>query len=718
MLDLLLRLVRPKPLSPLPPPQPSAGIRVAVQPVQPAAGVPAMPPVQDDDDPLRDVPRYPPFDAGIPVKPIDMVLASQSELIGRIFRTAGVSREEFDKFYQPAIRNLARHVHLLPATDTENHQGAGGLFCFALEIGLYSLQMANASVFPVGGGVERRFHMTPKWSLATFLAGICSQLYRTVGTMVVLTREHEQWQPLLMPIYDWSVSANSDRYFIRWLEDRNQSGAQASSAYVVNLIVPVSVMQHLAIDNNLVLPAMSAAITGGSSGDNPILKIINPITSRVIMEDRKRSVRNYGHMTVGTHLEPHLLDAMIRLIRGGTWSWNNRNAVIWIGSDGVFISWTDAAQAVVNLMTRDGYAGIPRDPDTLADMLTGCGVFEAPKKGGKYWTITPPDVSGVIDTAVKLTNPQQVFPAGFDFAPLAAVTLGMSAATPTAPAKAVPAGAQNRKASTPASAAPQPSTPPTTTATNTETVPAERPVPEMPARETAPAAVPVTPEPPPLAAHSGEHDIEIDTATGEILRAEPPGYVASPPPPAAPPPAKNTASLEKPSGQGSQGSQGKSNQRKPGSGGEPKAQTREQPRPPASPATGKSNAPSPTKPTSPSSEDEPVLPGPAAERLLAMIKPENARLLKDIFRGYQKGKLTGVIGSLPQGLGISHEELVGHGRPAMEFIQELAERQWLWVDKTKPTRSLHLLEHNGKQHRFIVLKPDIATGLGFTYEAP
>ncbi len=110
-------------------------------------------PQYDPSDPLADVPRYPPFDTGIPVKSPEQIVASQAELVARIFRTAGVSRDEFAKLYEPIIAALARHHHLLPATATSHHRGAGGLFRMALEIGMHSLQGANAGgvPFPVEG---------------------------------------------------------------------------------------------------------------------------------------------------------------------------------------------------------------------------------------------------------------------------------------------------------------------------------------------------------------------------------------------------------------------------------------------------------------------------------------------------------------------------------------------------------------------------------------
>jgi conjugal transfer pilus assembly protein TraI len=269
--------------------------------------------------------RYPPFDKGIPVIEIDKILQSQQELIDRIYRTAGVSRADFERLYKPPICNLARHVHLLPATSTTYFRGTGGLFRMSLEIALNSLQSANASVFPGRGGVERRFFIQPKWNLATFLAGMCCQNYRTLNSMAVLTRDNAQWTPLLDSIYDWGKKLNAEVYFVRWMEDVQVHGAQASSAYSISQVVPHDVLQYLASDNNQVVPAMTAAIAGveTNTSENPIGRLVAPVITRVIEDDLKRSATNYGHLVIGAHLEMHLVDAMRRLVRGGKWIANN-----------------------------------------------------------------------------------------------------------------------------------------------------------------------------------------------------------------------------------------------------------------------------------------------------------------------------------------------------------------------------------------------------------
>lgn len=374
------------------------------------------------------------------------------------------------------------------------------------------------------------------------------------------------------------------------------------------------------------------------AGDNPIAKIIAPVTTRIIEDDLKRSTMNYGHMSIGVHLEPHLIDAMRRLIRTGTWACNHKGMRLWVGTDGTFIEWHPGAQDVFNLLARDAFAGVPRDPDTLADMLCNAGVFERNKGGGKYWTITLPGTAELVETAVKLKHHDLILPSGFDFAALAKVTLTLEAgAAPAAPI--VPATAEKpegREASR------------------------EEPVVEKPAK--------------------------IDQETGEVL--EDGDTRPAPEAKAAP-----TSQEDKRHGDARHDRH------------ENRRERQSPPRQEAPPANSPGGA-----------ERKPKELSEQAERLLGSLKKESAWLMREILKACANGKLAGQVVAVPQGLGITHDELGAHGQPVMDLIDELQMKGWLWVDKTKPTRKMHMVQVKGRDLRMVILRPDIASGLGFRVE--
>ena len=647
-----------------PKPQPSPVVNPG-QNLQRGTGLDVYPGQEDPGD--YAITRYPPFDKGIPVIAIDKILHAQQELVDRIFRTAGVSRADFDQLYKPAIVNLARHVHLLPATSTTYFRGTGGLFRMSLEIALNSLQSANAAVFPSGGGVERRFVMQPKWTLATFLAGLCCQNYRTVNSMAVMTRDSAQWTPLLDLLFDWCTRLKTDVYFVRWMEDTHVHGAQASAAYSISQVVPHEVLQYLANDNNQVVPAMTAAIAGveTNTSENPIGRLVAPVITRVIEDDLKRSATNYGHLVIGAHLEMHLVDAMRRLVRGGKWIANNSasGGRLWVGQEGVFIDWPVASGDIANLLARDSFAGIPKDPDTLADLLVSANLLQLNNRGARYWTIALPGTFEAKEGMVKLREGTVIFPQGFDFDPFKNVQL-----TLTAPGAAVNAPA-NHLTSTVA---------PTTSQQPAQAKPSSKPPKTAP---TAPTSPQVT-KPVPLPAEEG-----ANTKPFQDLSVEPPddGYV---------PPGEERKEPQM------------------------KEKPRNKPKAPPQKSDTASDEMQEQSSDAPGQADESSTGlgadvSPTAEKLLGSLKRSNAWLLNEVMKAYRNGSLTGVVAALPHGLGISHEELNIHGIPVMELLEELGLKAWLWQDKTRASRRIHPVEIVGKTHRMVILKPDIALGLGF-----
>jgi conjugal transfer pilus assembly protein TraI len=89
-------------------------------------------PLKDMDE--EDIPRYPPFAKGLPVAPIDKILATQAELIEKVRNSLGFTIEDFNRLVLPVIHRYAAFVHLLPASEAHHHRGAGGLFRHGLEV--------------------------------------------------------------------------------------------------------------------------------------------------------------------------------------------------------------------------------------------------------------------------------------------------------------------------------------------------------------------------------------------------------------------------------------------------------------------------------------------------------------------------------------------------------------------------------------------------------
>lgn len=364
---------------------------------------------------IGDAPRYPPIDQGINLITPQGVLDSQRQLIERIQKTSGMPPFDFEERFRPVIVNLAKYVHLLPATRTGHHRGAGGLFRLALEMGLYSLQIANSTIFVSKGAVsaETRFKQHPRWVYATFVAGICAELYRPVANMVVTDDSGESWSQFLTGLYDWAEKRKCQRYHIVWnVQDEIDvlARSQSTSAYILNSIVPLIGMQYINDGNNEIVTNMTTCVTNSVPNGvcNQLHNIVVDVRKKVIERDLKSNSERYGDFTVGSHLEPHLVDAMRRLIKRKTWEMNTKGARIWYSTEGMFIVWQPAAREILSILKEDNQPGIPVDADTLADILINCGIAEFGNDESRYWDICIP-VSMQILKAIKLQRSELLF---------------------------------------------------------------------------------------------------------------------------------------------------------------------------------------------------------------------------------------------------------------------------------------------------------------------
>lgn len=346
---------------------------------------------------------------------VESVIDSQKQLVDRIQKTAGLPPEEFNDRFMPVIKNLARYVHLLPATRTGHHRGAGGLYRLALEMGLYNLQIANATIFLSKGEVsaETRYKLHPRWVYATFIAGVSSELYRAITNMVVTDEKGENWPQLLIPLHDWITTRKLSRYHVVWnVQDEADVIAmhRATAVYLLNVVAPMSGLQYLNEGNTEIVTALTtfATNTVPQGIKNQIVEITDTVRMKVIERDLKRNSERYGDFTVGAHLEPHLVDAMRKLIRKNNWEINVKGSRIWHSSEGMFIVWQPAAREIIAILKEECRPGIPSEADTIADILITCGIAESNEDDGRYWEICIPGSMQIL-SALKLQRIELLF---------------------------------------------------------------------------------------------------------------------------------------------------------------------------------------------------------------------------------------------------------------------------------------------------------------------
>lgn len=245
---------------------------------------------------LSDIPRSPPFDTGLPVIGIDLLLQSQTKLISRIRMACAMEDDVFEQKVMRVLRNYAAYVHLLPATKDSFFRGAGDLFRFGLEIGFYSLQSATSGlIFSGREGPENRHKQEPAWRYATFLAGICSEAHRALRDMQVVDDKNRRWPCYQQSLHEWCQENGAERYFICWAANvRNDNIKNVASALLVNSIIPLDCQKEMNAISPKIYDAMLHGIIGANPSkndhDNILTKTIQDTRIRVILRDEEASL--------------------------------------------------------------------------------------------------------------------------------------------------------------------------------------------------------------------------------------------------------------------------------------------------------------------------------------------------------------------------------------------------------------------------------------------
>lgn len=355
-------------------------------------------------------------DPGIEAQPLSDLLASHDALLNRIKLCFGADRVTFQREVMPLVQGYAGYVHLLPATADSYFRMPGGLLQLGLEAAFFSLQGTDAHIFSGRATISERLELEPRWRIATFIGGLCSELNRVLGHVSVTTANGQQWPAYLGGLSNWLAQCSASRYYVRWHAPARES--RGLGLFALPHVIPGERLQWLSEGNEIIVPQLLGCV-----GDLPQAReqnVLDALVRRslalVIDRDLLASGDRNGAPQVGSHLARYLVDALRRLSAGhSAWIPNREKSRSWLGKEGLFLVWPGAATDVLALLESDQLAGIPKSPQTVLDLLLAAGVLIAPGDGQLTWRIRPPGANAPME-AVKLASPAIVL-AGIDPAP-------------------------------------------------------------------------------------------------------------------------------------------------------------------------------------------------------------------------------------------------------------------------------------------------------------
>lgn len=342
----------------------------------------------------EDIPRYPPFAKGLPVAPLDRILLTQRELIQSVQMALGMPQQEFERLVIPVLTRYAGFVHLMPASETHHHRGAGGLFRHGLEVAFWTTRSSGSMMFSMEGSPLERRNNEPRWRLAACFAGLMHDVGKPLSDVMVSDRDgRATWNPFGESLFDWATRHGIDRYFLRWRDQRHKRH-EKFSLLMVDRLLPKATREYLAEAGPQVIESMLEAISGVGA-NQPITRLVLLADRESVQRDLREHRLNVDEYSYGVPVERYIFDALRRLVGSGKWKINVPGAKVWVLKHGVFVIWKPV-QDITEMLAKDKTPGVPRDADTLADILIerGFAHSRAVSENGeraqyRYWQVLP-----------------------------------------------------------------------------------------------------------------------------------------------------------------------------------------------------------------------------------------------------------------------------------------------------------------------------------------
>jgi len=340
----------------------------------------------------EEIPRYPPFMKGLPVVPPDRLLDTQQEVLTRIANTSIATPDIFERHYLAAIKRFASFAHLLPASQSHHHRGAGGLLRHAIEVGLWAMQSADRVLLDAAKTPAQRREMEHRWQLAVFLAGMCHDAGKPVTDLTVTDKDRTTtWSPITEDLITWATRGRINAYFLAWREGRARQHT-ALSSLIGERIIGAETLAWIAKGETELVVWLLESLASNPSPTNLIHDLVIMADQTSVERDLKTLGVAMAGYDLGVPVERHLTDIMRRLVREGMWLINEAGARLWNIGGHLYLVWPAAGEDLARQVREDGIPGIPRTPDGILDMLVErqiAYVREGAAPGDRLWKIAP-----------------------------------------------------------------------------------------------------------------------------------------------------------------------------------------------------------------------------------------------------------------------------------------------------------------------------------------
>lgn len=380
-----------------------------------------------DECPLfKDIPEKPnasSIDASWPPAPHAVESLSVQELInanGKLIRdicyATTLNDEETQKVLLPVITNLARIVHLCPASEYDHHQGYGGLFTHSLETAYFAANSAKNKIFDRSAPPKDQYFNKCRWILVAVLAALAHDIGKTFSDIEITTEDGKRWDHQ-SPILDWLRKNKIPSYYIAFKQGRDHNAHKSFSLSKSSLLIPQKTWDFLSLTGygEAMTQEFNDAILLGNKG-GLIGRILDNADGMSRNMDMKRQRQIKPEFKNISHPQANeLLKAIRALVNEKVWAANTEDGHVFVTKQGCFVLWNEVVAAQARDKAQSfGAVSLPLDYIRLAAMLAETGVAvantdEVSSTFNLFWQITPIVLGTTQVACIRIASPDLIF---------------------------------------------------------------------------------------------------------------------------------------------------------------------------------------------------------------------------------------------------------------------------------------------------------------------
>lgn len=239
-----------------------------------------------------------------PVEP-DYLIEKNKNILNHSYDLLGLSRAEFDDNYLSTVRNFAKYVQLLPASEQHHHNGVGGLFRHSLEVSNAAIRRSTGVAFCGDLQGTARAKAKVRWPVAVGIAALSHDIGKAVYDIIVRSADgNDVWKPFDETLLDFAYRHNG--YRVSWNSKRVHKQHEIVGMAIIDQIVTIDVRSWLTEGDSNILPTMLQAIGGFESLVFPVfIDVVREAdkesTSRYQARPRKQSEDHISEINTGAH---------------------------------------------------------------------------------------------------------------------------------------------------------------------------------------------------------------------------------------------------------------------------------------------------------------------------------------------------------------------------------------------------------------------------------